>query len=331
MTAVTPLPGTLQWLGLAKEVTPGTAVAAPTMWIPVDSPKLSPKVTVLSDNNLRGVMATDFGSTQGMSYTELGYKTSIYADTIFPHLMAMLGGADVMTGAADPYTHKTSLLNTSDATHSAQPPTYTGFLYQGDGKVAQVAGMTASDLKFGFKANERNTVDVSWVGMPVQFIAAPANTPSTVAEMPPFTAAISIGGTAFPSSTGISIDIKRDVKPIAVLNGSQNPLTIYAGPVSVSGSIDAVYKGSADSLLTGLLTNGQPAVTVSVNGQNDATHPLTLQMSKVRYDSADPAGSTTDWMTIAAAFTALANPTDALDGKLSPIQATLANAQSTAY
>lgn len=331
MATVTPLPGALQWLGLAKETTPGTAAAAPTLWIPVDSPKFSPKVTVLADTNLRGVMATDFGSTQGMSYTEFSYKTSIYADSIFAHLIALLGGADTVTGSADPYLHKVSLLNTSDATHSAQPPTYTGFLYQGDGKVAQIAGMVLGDLKFGFKANERNTVDATWTGMPVQFIAAPANTPSSAAEMPPFTAAVSIAGTQFPSSTGVSIDLKREVKPIAVLNGSQNPLTIYGGPVSVSGTIDAVYKGSADSLLTGLLTNGQPSLVVTDYGQGDSTHPLTLQMSKIRYDSADPAGSTTDWMTITSNFTALANATDALDGKLSPIQGQLATASSTTF
>lgn len=34
-------PGNLQWLGLAKEVTYGTAIAAPTIWVPVEGPNTS--------------------------------------------------------------------------------------------------------------------------------------------------------------------------------------------------------------------------------------------------------------------------------------------------
>src|SRR5438067_101494 len=113
----TPRPGSQQWLGLAKESTYGTAIAAPTIWIPVDSPKWEPKVTPLVDNGLRGDMGTDYGQTQGMRHDELGYKTLVYADTIFPHLMAILGGTDTVT----PLTAPTLTLGSTSTTGGTLP------------------------------------------------------------------------------------------------------------------------------------------------------------------------------------------------------------------
>lgn len=327
----TPRPGSQQWLGLAKEVTYGTPVAAPTMWIPVDSPKWDPNVTPLVDSALRGMMATDYGQTQGMRHDTLSYKTGIYADTIMPHLMAILGGTDTITGAADPYTHKVSLNNAASATLNGQPPSYTGFLYQLDNKVVQIPGMVISDLKISIKANALPTVDATWMGLPGVFITAPVNTPSTVPPMPPFTASITVGGVAATQYSDCSFDIKRAAEAVPVLNGTQSPLAIFAGPLTVSGTLLAIYDGSADADLTRLLANTQPTLSVSIYQQGDATHPLTLQCSKIAYDSASPSGSSTSYATISSGFKAIANATDALDGKLSPIQAKILNAQSTAY
>ncbi|WP_427130307.1 phage tail tube protein [Pseudarthrobacter sp. S9] len=326
-----PRPGSQQWFGLAKETTYGTPVATPTMWIPVDSPKWEPKVTPLVDQALRGMMGTDYGQAQGMRHDELSYKTMIYADTIFPHLMAILGGTDTMTGTTPTVTHAVSLNNTSSSTLAGQPSSYTGFLYQLDGKVVQIPGMVISDLKITFKADTLPTVDATWIGLPGAFITAPTNTPSTLPPMPPFTATITVGGVAATQYSDCSFDIKRSTAPVAVLNGTQSPLAIFAGPLSVSGSLLAIYQGTADTDLAALLSNTQPTLSVALYQQGDATHPLTLQCSKIAYDSAAPAGSNTSFATIATSFKALMNSTDALDGKLSPIQAKIINAQSTAY
>ncbi len=430
----TPPPASQQWLGLAKEITYGTAVAAPTMWIPVDSPKWDPNVTPLTDNALRGMMATDYGQTQGMRHDTLAYKTMLYADTIMPHLLAILGGADTVTsltapvltlgatsttggtlpagatywkitataangeglgsnevtatltgatssqplswvaitgatgykvyrgttaggqnilvatlGAVTSYTdigantgtgappataghvHATSLNNTASATLNGQPPSYTGFLYQLDGKVVQIPGMVIGGLKISIKANTLPTVDATWMGLPGVFINAPTNTPSTLPPMPPFTATITVGGVAATQYSDCSLDIKRASEAIPVLNGTQSPLAIFAGPLTVSGSLMAIYDGTADGDLTRLLANTQPTLAVSIYQQGDATHPLTLQCSKIAYDTASPSGSNTSYATISSGFKAIANATDALDGKISPIQAKILNAQSTVY
>lgn len=430
----TPRPGSQQWFGLAKETTYGVPAAAPTMWIPVDSPKWEPKITPLVDNALRGYMGTDYGQTQGMRHDELSYKTMIFADTIFPHLVAMLGGTDTVTpltastltlgatsstggtltagakywkvtataaggegigsnevtatltgstssqplswtavtgatgyniyrgtaagaenilvakvasvtsytdtgaslGAGSPpavagNVHAISLNNASDATHAGQPGSYTGFLYQMDGNVIQTPGMICSDLKFTFKADTQVTVDASWMALPGTSLTAPVNTPSTLPPFPPSSAGISIAGVATDRYSDFSLDLKRTVSPVGTLNGTNAPSAIFAGPLTVSGSLNAIYQGLSDADLVNLTTNVQPSLTLSCNQQADSAHPLVLQCSKIAYDSAAPAGSNTSFATIASNFKALMNATDALDGKLSPIQAKIVTTSATPY
>ena len=430
----TPRPGSQQWFGYAKETTYGVAVATPTMWVPVDSPKWEPKITPLVDQALRGYMGTDYGQTQGMRHDELSYKTMIYADSIFPHLVAMLGGTDTVTpltattltlgatattggtlaagatywkvtataaggegigsnevtatltgatssqpltwtavtgatgykvyrgtavgaenvlvatlaavtsytdvgatlGAGSPpvvagNVHALSLNNTSDATHAGQPGSYTGFLYQLDGNVIQIPGMILSDLKFTFKTDTQVTVDASWIGMPGKTLSAPTNTPSTLPPFPPSSAGISIAGVSTDRYSDFSLDLKRTVTPVGTLNGTNAPSSIFAGPLSVTGSLNAIYQGLSDADLVNLTTNVQPALSLSCNQQADSAHPLVLQCSKIAYDSAAPAGSNTSFATIASNFKALMNATDALDGKLSPIQAKIVTTSSTPY
>lgn len=434
MAPTTYLPGNKQWLGLAKETTYGVPVAAPTVWIPVDSPSWKPVITPLTDQALRGMMGTDFGQTQGMRHDELSYKTYLYGDSLFPHLLAILGnpdnsvgnilaptsptkstattggtlaaatyyykvtainatgesaptaefsqattgststitigwtasagatgykiyrstasGAEVFltsvgavvtytdTGSATPgtttppvggaFNHATSLYN-GTVSNNAQPPSFTGFLSQADGKVVQIPGMVAADVKITVKADTLPTLDVQWIGMPGAFITAPTNTPSTLQPFPPFTAAITLGGTALSEYSDIAIDLKRNTSAIPVLNGSQSPLAIFGGPLTVTGTLGAIYQGTTDINLVDFLVNTQPSLVLSMTPQNDSGHPLTVQMSKVAFDSADPAGSNSSWMTLQSNFKALMNATDALDGNLSPVQAVLTTTSGAAF
>lgn len=324
MPALTLVAGNLQWLGIAKETTSGTAMAAPTIFIPIDSPKWGAKITQLSDQALRGFMGADSNRIAGSRDDEVSYKTYLYPTALFTHLRAILGGTDTVTGAADPWTHKVSLLN------SVALPTYTLFLAMGDGNTMQVPGCVLSDVKITVKANELPTLDVSWMGLPSTIITTPTNTPSTEAPMPPYTAAITVAGTNLGKYSDISLDFKRAVQPVLVLNGTQAPASIYSGELSVTGTTTAVFSGTADSDLTNYLTNGQPTLSLVINPQGDSVHTVTVNCSKIAYDSSDPQGSGNGIMTIANAFTALLNTTDATDGKQSMAQVQLKNAAATA-
>lgn len=316
-------PGNLQWLGLAKETTPGVAAATPTVFVPMNSPKYTPHVTVLTDDGLRGSMAKSYGAQQGMQYPELTYSTYPYLDSVFPHLLAALGNADVITGSADPYTHKTALLNAS------QPPSYTLWYNDGAGKCWQIVGAKSSSLVIGAKADALATLDAGWIGLTAAAVTPPSNTPTTNAPMPSWKSTVTIGGTAFTKYTDVKLTIKRDTAPVAVINGTQAPGAVFAGVLEVSGDLNGIYQGSTDNDLVGLLTNQQPALVLTFGPGGDAVHSLTLTCSKTVYT--DASFDSGKYVQVTSKVTALGNTTDALDSNYSPMQAVLLSPVSTAY
>ncbi len=316
-----------QWVGLAAETTYGTPVATPTLFVPADTPVWTHPTQKLVDTALRGSMAVEHQQVNGTRYDQVTFKTNAYIDSVFFLLRAALGVADTITGSADPYTHKTSLLSGNNG----QPQSTTVFWYDGAGKAWQMPGAQVSDLKFTIKSDGLIEVDVTFVGMPAVPIAAPTNTPTTQPPMPGWNSVITIAGNQLNQYSEVDLEIKRATEMIPNLDGQQAPMAIFAGPVSIAGTLTAVYQGSTDVNLASEMANTQPVVTVKTAPVGDAVHSLTLQLSKVAFDSADPAG-TNKWMEIKSAFKGLANPTDvAAGGNLSPILATLLTPVAVAY
>src|SRR5438270_4284668 len=111
-----------QFLGLAKETTWGTPVAATTFY-PVKKPSgFVPQFDDLIDDANRNNASDEFAYYQGTGMTpwDTG-EMKVYADDSIHFLMALFG-VDTITGAG-PYTHTMTLLNTGD------PPSYTLVLF----------------------------------------------------------------------------------------------------------------------------------------------------------------------------------------------------------
>ena len=325
-------PSNLQWVGIAKETTYGTAVSAPTVWIPVDSPKYKANITPLKDKNLRGSMASTYQQQQGMRHDELQYKTYFYLDSIYPHFLAMMGNPDTVMGTGDPYVHKTALYNGS-GTNSAQPPSYTLFWADGAGKVQQIPGAIISDLKVSLGADALSSLDITWVGLPGATITPPTNTPSTVKPMPSWNSTITIGGVASAKYSSIELAFKRATEVIPTITGTQAPFAIFGGPVDVTGSFTGVFQNAtSDTDWTNFLINGQPAMVVqsAPPGETSPAHFLQMQMSQVAYDAVEVSG-TNKWQEVKTTLQAIANSTDALSGSFSPALVTMQSAVSTAY
>jgi hypothetical protein len=322
-------PGNLQWLGLAKETTYGIPAASPTAFVPMVSPKWQPNPTTLVDDGLRGSMAKAFGLQQGLRFDEITYSTYPYMDSIYPHLLAILGNADTLTGASDPYTHKTSLYNGS-GTNAAQPPSYTLWYFDAAGKCWQMAGAMAKSMKIDVKAEALVSVAADWIGLPATAVTPPSNTPTANPPMPSWNSVITVGGSALTKYSEVSLSYSRATEMIPTLTGTQVPVAIYCGELDVTGSLQAVYQGSTDNDLASFIANTQPALLVKILPAGDATHSLTLQHSKVAYTASAPSG-TNKWMEIASSVQAIANATDALGGGFSPAQAIFLTAASAAF
>jgi hypothetical protein len=320
MTITTVLPSNLQWVGGKKETAYGTAQAVPDFWIPVDggSVKWKPNQNTLTDSAMRGLMSADFQQVAGMRYDTLDYSSFIYLDSAYQHYLSILGRPDAITGAADPFTHKTSVENGVDNA-PAQPISFTLFFI--DGTICmQMAGCQLVTLKTSVKTDELVKLDASWMGFPAVQITAPTNTPSTSKPIPAWNCVISVAGTAVTDKSEVTLEYKRDAAAVDVINATQSPSEIFSGAFSVAVTINAVYPGAATAVdLSKYLSNTQSALTVKMAPVGDAVHSILLQHTVIAYDSAEPSGGN-KWMEIASAGKALANATDALDSKQSNTQ-----------
>jgi hypothetical protein len=318
--------GNLQWLGMATETTPGTPASVPTIWVPVDTPVFTPGLTMLVDGSLRGWMAGEIQQVAGKRVDVVTFKTNFYLDSIFAFYRQILGVIDVPTGSADPYTHTTALQNSNSV--NGQPQGTTLFFNAMD-KTWKMSGAMMSSMKVTMQSEALGTIEVSYTGNPATAINAPTNTPTTAVPMPAWNTIITLAGTAYTANSEVDVTITRSLKPIMTIDGTQNPMAIAAGALTVSGDITGVYQGSTDVNLVDYLTNVQPAFTVVTSPVGDAVHSIGLQFSKMAYDKSS-FSATTDYFEIKSTTRMLANVTDAIGGGGSPMKVTLLSAVSTA-
>lgn len=326
MTSPTFGPENLQWVGLAPEVTYGTPIAVPTYFVPAETPQQTFQQATMVDGALRGNMGTEFQQLRGLRADQLTFKTYFYLDSVYYFFRAALGLPDVLTGSADPYTHKTSLQSGGTG---GQPKSTTLFWNDGQGKTFQTAGAQVTDVKVTFTSDGLASLEVTWLGLPSVQITPPTNTPTTSVPMPSWNTTITLAGASQQKYSEIALEVKRDTKMIPAITGTQAPFAIFCGGCSVSGSFTGVYQGTTDNDLLNDLGNLQPALTISIAPVGDATHSITLQLSKVAYDDAQISGNT--WMEIKSTIKGLTNPVDvAGTGGMSPMLVTLTSPISTA-
>lgn len=319
-------PANLQWVGIARETTPGTPIATPTQFVPVDTPVYHLTIAPLKDQNLRGSMAVDFAQIGGLQFGTLTFKTFLYLDVAYFLLRSLLGYPDQVTGASDPYTHTTSLQNTGN---NGQPASSTVFWTDAAGKTFQMPYSQASSVKVTWKSDGLVALEVTYIGMPAAAITPPTNTPTTALPMPSWNTIVSLGGSPSTVYSELAMEYKRATEPIPTITGTQAPYGIFAGPVSVSGSLTAVYQGTTDVNWVDFLANTQPVLSVKTNPVGDATHYLQVVHSQVAYDDVQVSG-TNKWMELKATVTPIANATDAIGGLFSPAKVTALSATSTA-
>lgn len=309
-------PGLQQWAGLGRETTYNTPPANPSLYIPIDSPAYTNNTDTIFDTGMRGAMAVNYGAVPGLRADQVTFKTNFYLDSVFFFLRAILGLPDVLTGASDPYTHKSSLQN---AGNNGQPAGTTVYFTSGD-KTYEMTGALISELKITLKSTDAATLEVTFIGMPATVIAPLTNTPTTAVLMPSWNTTFALNSVATTLFSELDLDIKRDVKAIQTINGTQAPMAIYGGGVDVTGDITSVFQGSTDPVWMDYTSNSQVPLTAITAPVGDATHSIKLQMSKIKLSKAAWTG-TSDYLELKSSFTAIANATDALDSVLSPLQA----------
>ncbi|RCG19117.1 hypothetical protein DQ384_38215 [Sphaerisporangium album] len=323
--------GARRWVGIAKEVTPGTAVA-PALTIPVDKFDPSDDVTQLDDQALRGSMSKQYGQYSGpiMSSWDLGGP--MFGDALGYLLHNVLGGYAV-TGASAPYSHTFSLLNSGDG----QPVTHTLTDATGipaTGLARQYPYSCVSELTITWNAEQLCSWEAKATGWPsVVPGAPPTNTLSTVPPIPSWRGAVGIGGPASAGTlvtdvTEFSVTLSREVTPYNTADGSQAPFVIARGALDVTGKFTQIAQ--SEQRLLDLLANTQPQLQflLSNGGTLGGLVSVQFDFQKVGYRTTKINQGTI--FVYDVEFQAIANATNAgASGGLAPAKVVLNNAVTT--
>ena len=315
------------YLGIAKEVTRGTAVA-PTDFIPVMKDNLKPVdiVDPLYDTGLRGSNVLNYNYIQGRTRSTVDFGGAVFADTVGYAIAGVLGSV-ATTGASAPYTHTISLFNSLTSGGDVQPISYTlTDFYAVD--VRSYPGCQFSDFSLKFNADGMLEYDANSTGFQSEVVSDPTPTFSTVLPTPVWRGTVSIGGSAVSTAMTGNIDMKRPATPIYGISNTQDPYQVFLGPLEVTGKITFVMDN--DSQLLNFLNNSQPALVFNWNyGSGASEVQIQATLTKGAYTTGVIERGE-DFVQVSVDINAQSNTTDAgSSGGFSPIKWVLKNAKAS--
>lgn len=315
------------YLGIAKEVTKGTPVAA-TDFIPVAKDALKPVdiIDPLYDQGLRGSNVLNYNYIQGRTRSTFDFGGAVFADTI-GYSLAGIMGAVATVGASAPYTHTISLFNSTTSNVDVQPISYTLTDFYAV-NVRQYPGCQFSDFSLRFNADGMLEYDSKSTGWQSVTTSDPTPSFSTLLPTPVWRGTVSIGGSAVSTAMSGNIDMTRPVTPIYGISNTQNPYNVFLGPLEVTGKITFVMEN--DSQLLNFLNNSQPSIVLNWNygtGSNEVQIQATI--TKGAYTTGVIERGE-DFVQVSIDLNAQSNTTDAgASGGFSPIKWVLKNAKAS--
>jgi hypothetical protein len=275
-------------------------------------------------------MAALFGRYQGVLKCEFSLGGPMYVDTI-EHLLVNILGDRATTGAADPYTHATALLNSGQGQPKTHTLTHATGIPAGTG--ARVYASSAlSELTIKYNAESElctyEAKGTSW-GSAIASVA-PTAAPSAVPPMASWRGLLGLagpagGGTLVPTMAESEVTLKRKLDALYTVSGSQQPYIIQRGELEFSGKI--TFIAADETPLTKMLASTQEQLQILLgNGVTGAgQRSLTIDCAQGAYSSAKiDQGKTASMYEVE--FDGIANSTNAgTSGGLSPCKITVIN------
>lgn len=289
------------------------ATIAANSWIVIDS----------------GVGVQETHYTTAVSGTTTPYTVTLAYPLVFAH-----SSSATVTGLTQ---HQFSLLNNS-ASSGNQPPSCTLTDYSGETNWRQLAAAQLDTLNISGAADSLPKVTTAWMSNAAITPSTPTASYSTAEAPPGWTATLAIGGTQVAgggsggASTGVLVsyewDFKRNVKPIAAITGTQAYFQFFAGPIVPSGKITVLDDSSAtwlDVYESGATESIDFTLSDVKSGYALNLHTTTAKFLKGSIDRSK------EWVEVPLELIQLPSSNDALAGGVSPVIATVANAQTASY
>jgi len=305
-----------------------TASIGPTAFVPVTSMDFSDDYVQLYDKNMRGSQADIYGAQQGTRIGNIALAGDIFPDT-FGYLLSSFFGAYDFTATAGivPTQYAFSPQNTGNG----QPPSYLFYDYNpGASNTRVYAKAICSDLAVKFAPSALAGYTATIKSFASGVVANPATIPpafSSFTPLPARTATVSIGGTITGKVEHADYAFKRQsFGEIFTLQGIQDPLAIFSGPVAASVKTSIIVDD--DVQLLNYINQSQPAFTLTARiGQGVAANDngVTIQCTQANYEQVKLVQHGKAYVFIDVPFQAIANTTDktTAGGGLSPAKVTL--------
>ena len=305
-----------------------TSAIGPTAYVPVTSMDFSDDYVQLYDKGLRGSQADIYGAQQGTRVGNISLAGDIFPDT-FGYLLSSFFGAYDYTATAGivPTQYAFSPQNTGNG----QPSSYLYYDYNpGASNTRVYAKAVCSDLAIKFAPGALAGYTATIKSFASGVVANPATIPpafSSFTPLPARTATVSIGGAITGKVEHADYAFKRQAfGEIFTLQGVQDPLAIFSGPVAVSVKTSIIVDD--DVQLLNYINQTQPSFSLTARiGQGAAAtdNGLTVQCTKANYEAVKVMQHGKAYVFIDVPFQAIANATDAstAGGGLSPAKVTL--------
>jgi hypothetical protein len=312
-----------------------TSAIGPTAYISVNSMDFADDYVQLYDKGFRGSQADIYGAQQGTRVANISLAGNLFPDT-FGYLLSSFHGAYdyTATSGINPTSYAFSPLNTGNG----QPASILIYDYnpaggaagQSTGNTRVYANCVVSDLGIKFSPGALVDYTATAKSFASGIVANPGTIPPTFTSFTPLparTATVSIGGTITAKVESADYTFKRQAfGEIFTLQGIQDPLDLFGGPVAVSAKATLVVDD--DVQLNNYIQQSQPSFTLTARiGQGTAAtdNGITIQCSKANYEQVKVMQHGKPYVTLELPFQAIANSSDksTAGGGLSPALVTL--------
>lgn len=317
----TPDPRWLSFIGLGKETTWNTPVAAATFYPMLPQSIHKPRYEKIEDDGYRGNASRVQAWYQGVGWSEVDWgDLNFYPDDSGVLLMGLLG-VDTLSGGG-PFTHTMTLLNT------AFPPSYTAVRFTNLVATAeQVGGVYWTELTFKFIAGNpgKLTVNPKGMGTIQGTVTKPSNTYSAAQIYLGWQGALTLNSVANAKILTGTITLKRPVELLFGAANSQNANGANVDQIDVAGTLEFYPTDMTE--MNYYLNNTQPPASFLFTS---GTNTMTLQMTKTAWSDPTVLDAGTPYYRLKSSFTAVANATDAGTGN-APLKAVLVNGRAASY
>ena len=288
-------------------------------------------IAMLGDKGFRGSMASEFGVAQGMRVGKLSFDADFFADAAGYFFNALFGYYAYTSGTPNVYAFSQANNATPTAT-PGQPAPLLVYVYNPQSSTTRVFARCVSDsLTLKVDPGSLMSYSVTLMGLASGIVTGPTTIPpayTTFTPVPSRVATMSINSAANLKVLSAEYAWKRDnAEAINTLQGIQDPLALYVGPLDLS--IKAKIVPSNDTELNFFLNGTQvPMTLTAVSGTGAAANGVTVQTTLVNFNDANVTRDKS-YVEIDIDADALANATDRVDttvGGLSSSKVTLSTA-----